>query len=128
MFMLGKTFMDTFTSSGAGKFVPPFIGNPGDTKAFGALIGLGIILTIPGVVKMMRSVFGAPAFELGSIGAAVGAGVRDNYRYCEKYSRKCIRCNPRSISQSWRRWINCNSKESPSLTPYPFSLPTLFPS
>lgn len=74
MFLLGKTFMDTFTSNTAGQFVPPFIGNPGDTKSFGAIIGLGIILTIPGVVKMMRSVFGTPQFELSSIGAAIGVG------------------------------------------------------
>ncbi|MEK7573685.1 MAG: hypothetical protein AAB531_04640 [Patescibacteria group bacterium] len=74
MFMLGKTFMDTIATSPAGQFVPPFIGNLAETKAFGALIGLGIVLTIPNVVKMMRSTFGAPALDLGGVGAAVGVG------------------------------------------------------
>ncbi|OGH14252.1 MAG: hypothetical protein A3H50_01825 [Candidatus Levybacteria bacterium RIFCSPLOWO2_02_FULL_37_10] len=77
MFMLGKVFMDTITfasvSSGQA-FVPPFIGNLAETKQFGALIGLGIILTIPNVVKMMKTAFNAPQMDLSSIGAAVGAG------------------------------------------------------
>ncbi len=76
MFLLGKTFMDAFaTKFPVGQFVPPFIGNPGDYKAFGSLIGLGIILTIPNVVKMIKTALNAPQMDLSSIGAAVGAGV-----------------------------------------------------
>lgn len=74
MFLLGKTFMDTIATSPSGQFVPPFIGNIAETKQFGALIGLGIVLSIPNVVKMMRSTFGAPALDLGGVGAAVGVG------------------------------------------------------
>ena len=73
MFLLGKTFMEAF-SNGRGQFVPPFIGNPGDMKAFGALIGLGIILTTPTAVKMMKTAFNAPQLDISSIGAAVGVG------------------------------------------------------
>src|SRR3989344_5017051 len=75
MFLLGKTFIDAFAKGGAvGQFVPPLIGNPGDIKAFGALIGLGIILTTPSVLKMMKAAFQAPQIDLSSIGAAVGVG------------------------------------------------------
>lgn len=77
MFLLGKTFMNVFTTPAAmsnGQFVPPLIGNPGDMKSFGALIGIGIILTTPGVVKMMKTVFGAPQIDLSGVGAAIGVG------------------------------------------------------
>lgn len=76
MFLLGKAFMDTIAGPNpySGQFVPPFIGNIAETKTFGALIGLGIVLTTPGVVKMMRSAFGAPELTFGSVGAAVGVG------------------------------------------------------
>lgn len=75
MFLLGRAFLDAFSSSPKKLFVPPFIGNPGDGDAFGALIGLGIILTIPNVVKMMKNAFGAgQSNEPSPIGAALGVG------------------------------------------------------
>ncbi|MEK7559018.1 MAG: hypothetical protein AAB521_01825 [Patescibacteria group bacterium] len=76
MFLLGKTFIVAFASGPgeASNFLPPFIGNPTDYKSFGALIGLGIILTTPNAVKMMKSVFGAPQIDVSSIGQAVSAG------------------------------------------------------
>ena len=71
MFMLGKTFIDIFEGPGAGStFVPPLIGNPGDYKAIGALIGLGIILLTPDVVNMVRKF----TLDFGQIGGAVGVG------------------------------------------------------
>lgn len=75
MFLLGRTFIDVFaTAKFTGQFVPPLIGNPGDMKSLGALIGLGIILTTPNAVKMMKTAFGAPQIDLSSAGAAIGAG------------------------------------------------------
>jgi|SRR3990167_6167850 len=75
MFLLGKTFIDAFaTSPGQGQFVPPLIGNPGDIKSFGALIGLGIILTTPNVVNMMKAALKAPKFDLSAAGQAIGVG------------------------------------------------------
>ena len=74
MFLLGKTFIDTFAQNTLGRFAPPFIGNPGDMKTFGALIGLGIILTTPTAVKMMKTAFNAPQLDLSTVGAAVGVG------------------------------------------------------
>lgn len=78
MFLLAKTFMDVFSKAGdSGIFVPPFIGNPGGetgVKAIGSLIGLGMILLTPDVVKMMRKALQAPDFDFSAIGKAVGAG------------------------------------------------------
>lgn len=74
MLLLGKTFIDIFAQKTPGQFVPPFIGNPGDVKLFGALIGLGVILTIPNVVKMMKTALNAPQIDLSTIGQSVTAG------------------------------------------------------
>ena len=77
LFLLGKTFIDSFAKGNFHyneRFLPPFIGNPGDLKSFGALIGLGIILTTPNVVKMIREALKAPKVDLSSVGAAIGAG------------------------------------------------------
>ena len=75
MFLLGKVFIDVFTAPGAGPFVPPLIGNFGDTKLFGAVIGLGIILLTPQVANMMRDLIKSPQFKYtAAIGQAVGVG------------------------------------------------------
>ncbi|MCL4353732.1 hypothetical protein M1615_04725 [Patescibacteria group bacterium] len=77
MFLLGKVFIDSFGSphSTAGQFVPPLIGDPGNTHAIGSLIGLGIILMTPQVVTMMRDALKAPQLKYtAAIGQAVGAG------------------------------------------------------
>src|SRR3989344_1474876 len=73
MFLLGKVFMDAIGSS-QHPFVPPLVGNPGDYKSFAALIGLGIILTTPNVVNMMKAALKAPKFDLSSPGQAIGGG------------------------------------------------------
>ncbi len=75
MFLLGRVFIDAFGSTQTtGQFVPPLIANPSDTKAIGALIGLGIILATPNVVNMMKAALKAPKVDLSSIGAAIGVG------------------------------------------------------
>ncbi len=75
MFLLGRAFMDAFGSTSAGgEFVPPLIANPLDTRAIGAVIGLGIILATPNVVNMMKAALKAPKLDLSTIGAAIGAG------------------------------------------------------
>ncbi|MBI2337825.1 hypothetical protein HYU95_01445, partial [Candidatus Daviesbacteria bacterium] len=76
MFLMGRVFIEAFGSSKdvATKFAPPLIGNPADTSAFGALIGLGIILMTPSVVEMMKAVFKAPKLDTSAIGQAIGAG------------------------------------------------------
>ncbi|MBI2613961.1 MAG: hypothetical protein HYW62_04255 [Candidatus Levybacteria bacterium] len=75
MFMLGKVFMDAFTKGTPGQqFVPPLIGNPGDTSLIGSLIGLGIILMTPNVVNMLKSALKAPKIDTGATLKALGAG------------------------------------------------------
>lgn len=74
MFIMGRTIMDLFGSSGGKMFVPPLIGNPNAGDHFGAIIGLGFILATPNVVKIMKSAFKAPQIDLSSIGAAIGVG------------------------------------------------------
>lgn len=78
MFALARVFMDAFTdSSGKGlpnTFLPPLIGNPAGEKEIGALIALGIILTTPSVVKLMKSVFKTPGTNLGPIMEGLTSG------------------------------------------------------
>ncbi len=73
LFLLAKIFMDVVPSQ-QNAFVPPLIGNPGDVQSFQALIGLGMILIAPNIVKMMRKAFQTPQIDLSAIGAAVSAG------------------------------------------------------
>jgi len=75
MFMIGKILMDAFSNSKTGVyFVPPLVGNPGDTKFLGAIIGLAVILSTPQVVTMIKKAIKAPEVKLGAFGAAIGAG------------------------------------------------------
>lgn len=78
MFLFGKIFIDEFGTKATPdnlNFVPPFIGNPGNTSSFGALIGLGIILMTPEVVNMMHEAFKSPDFKYSAaIGKSLGAG------------------------------------------------------
>jgi hypothetical protein len=74
LFLLGKVFIDAFGTDQKG-FVPPLIGNPTDTNAIGAIIGLGIILLSSNVVNMTKKLFKAPVVDVGSIGQALGVGV-----------------------------------------------------
>lgn len=75
MFLLGKTFIDLLNQAQGGFFVPPLIGRPGEPNTIGAIIGFGIILLTPDVVKMMRKALQAPEFDFAAIGAAVGVGI-----------------------------------------------------
>lgn len=74
LFLLGKVFIDAFGTDQKG-FVPPLIGNPTDTNAIGAIIGLGIILMSSNVVNMTTKLFKAPRIDFGRIGQAIGVGV-----------------------------------------------------
>jgi len=81
MFLLAKTFMDLFNaaahqsaSAPSWVFVPPLIGNAGNVKAFASLIGLGIILIMPNVVRMMKTALGAPQIDLSGALAGIAAG------------------------------------------------------
>jgi len=74
MFILGRVFMDAFESKTEGQFVPPLIGNPGDTNAISALIGLGIVLITPNVVNILKAALKAPKIDTGGVGRAIGAG------------------------------------------------------
>ncbi|MCL4419002.1 hypothetical protein M1146_02745 [Patescibacteria group bacterium] len=75
MFLIARVFIDAFGSTQTtGQFVPPLIANPSDTKAIGALIGLGIILATPNIVNMMKAALKAPKIDLSTIGQAVGVG------------------------------------------------------
>jgi hypothetical protein len=74
--LLGKVLVTQFSSNAnSHSFVPPLIGNPGDVGNFGAIIGLGIILLLPGVVTMVRDTLKAPGFKYTQvIGQSLGAG------------------------------------------------------
>ncbi len=75
MFMLGKIIMDAFAGTHSGiYFVPPLVGNPGNTNFLGALIGLGIILSTPQVVVMVKKALKAPGINLGGVGSAISGG------------------------------------------------------
>ena len=75
MFLLGKVFMDSFGKpSSTGHFVPPLIGNPGDTNAIGSLIGLGIILITPSMVNAIKAALKAPKTDLSGFFKAIGVG------------------------------------------------------
>ncbi|HVZ12803.1 MAG TPA: hypothetical protein VG965_07295 [Patescibacteria group bacterium] len=73
MLLIGRVFVETFgNGNSANNFTPPFIGNPGNTKSFGALIGLGIILLTPNVVNLIRQAVKAPS---GKIAAGIGQSI-----------------------------------------------------
>lgn len=61
-------------NGGSKGFVPPLLG-VGDMGAAQSLIGLGILLTIPKAIDILREALKAPAFKYGSAwGEALGAG------------------------------------------------------
>ncbi len=74
LFLLGARFMEIFSAHPGDMFVPPLIGNSDAADHFGAIIGLGIILTTPNIVKTMREALKAPKVDLSSIGSAIGVG------------------------------------------------------
>jgi hypothetical protein len=73
MFMLGKIIMTGFTTS-PNDFVPPLVGNPGDTNFLAAIIGLAIILSTPQVVIMVKKALKAPGINLGGVASAISGG------------------------------------------------------
>ncbi len=76
MLLFGKIFIDSFgTSPSPDNFAPPFIGNPGNQSAFGALIGVGIILLTPQVVNLVRQMIKAPEMKITtSVGQSIAGG------------------------------------------------------
>ena len=74
--LLGKILVTQFgNNSSKTSFVPPLIGNPGDVSSFGPIIGLGVILLLPGVVTMVRDTLKAPGFKYTqAIGQSLSAG------------------------------------------------------
>jgi hypothetical protein len=74
MLMLGKLFVDGFGPTQTTDFVPPLIGNPGSQNMIGSLLGVGIILITPEVLKMTKAAFKAPKFDIAPIGKMLGVG------------------------------------------------------
>jgi len=74
MFLLGKVFTDAFANSNANVFIPPLIGNSGDPKIIGSLIGLGILLITPNTVNLLKQMLKAPKTDMG-IGKAFAPGL-----------------------------------------------------
>lgn len=72
MILLGAAIIGNAASTGEG-FVPPLIGKA-DPGALPALIGLGIILTIPHAAEMASEVVKAPGIKFGPT-QALGAGL-----------------------------------------------------
>ncbi len=62
--LLAKVFTTNFAAkSDSQTFVPPLIGNLNDISSFSSIIGLGILLLLPGVVTMVRETLKAPGFK-----------------------------------------------------------------
>lgn len=85
MLLLGKVFIDQFSNAaraggvngGTNLFNPPLIGTVGNADAWGAFIGVGIILLTPQVLNMAKDYIKAPQFKyLSGIGQPIGAGAR----------------------------------------------------
>lgn len=76
MFLLARVFLTEFKSGNANFFVPPLIGDPGSGTEVGALIALGLILATPSVVKLMKTVFGAPQVGFGPVFGGILTGVK----------------------------------------------------
>ncbi|HVZ67782.1 MAG TPA: hypothetical protein VG917_06015 [Patescibacteria group bacterium] len=76
LLLFGKVFIENFGSDSAShSFVPPFIGNPGNPNAFGALVGVGIILLSPNVVNLVRQAIKAPQGKMfDGIKTSLGVG------------------------------------------------------
>src|SRR3989344_3077867 len=78
LFMLAKIFIYEFGKGGSATyFTPPLIGNPANSIQLGSIIALGLILISPSVVKMMKTVFGAPQAGFGPVfeGLTTGFGI-----------------------------------------------------
>lgn len=75
MFMIGKVFIDSVGRVQKDyQFVPPLIGDPGNSNTIASLIGLGIILISPNVVQMVRGIVKAPENKYGAAVAQSLAG------------------------------------------------------
>lgn len=74
MFMLGNIIMTGFRSPTSPPFVPPLVGNPGNTDFLSALIGLSVILSTPTVVSMVKKAIKAPNLGLGAVSQGISAG------------------------------------------------------
>ena len=81
MFVLSRVFIDAFginqiDPATKGYFVAPLIGNPSNPNEIGSVIGFGIILMTPEVVRLIKSVLKAPGSGFGkAFLGAVGVGV-----------------------------------------------------
>jgi hypothetical protein len=74
MFLLGKVFVDQIKNASSDFFIPPFVGVDAQT-AFPSLVGLGIILMTPEVVKITRDMFKSPELKYRTaIGQTLGTG------------------------------------------------------
>lgn len=73
MFIIGDEIINSVSSTQNG-FIPPLIGNPSETGAFGSLIGLGIILSTPQAMSMAKKAFQSPEIQLTALRAATTVG------------------------------------------------------
>lgn len=97
MLLIGKVFIDSFGNRPSlDQFVPPFVGNPGDTDSFGALIGVGIVLLTPQVVTMVRAAIKAPEGKYSSaVASTIKAGAGMNQQLLAPAGRNLFgRKNP----------------------------------
>lgn len=79
--LLGKTIMDAISLGGLGSplgksemFAPPLIGNLGGNNALAAMVGLGVILSIPQLMDKVKAALQAPNFGLTAIKQSLNAG------------------------------------------------------
>jgi hypothetical protein len=123
--LLAKVFTARFAASTDGQtFVPPLIGNLNDISSFSSIIGLGILLLLPGVVAMVRETLKAPGFKYTQqIAQGLGQGQKVGGMIFGKTKEALWHTNPKDGSpdrlKKWyldRFWRSWQGKAVPKLT------------
>lgn len=105
--LLAKIFTANFAGSVDGQpFVPPLIGNLNDISSFSSIIGLGILLLLPGVVTMVRDTLKAPGFKYTQqIAQSLGQGQKVGGMLFGKTKEALWHTNPKDGSpERLKKW------------------------
>lgn len=105
--LLAKVFTANFAQSNDGQaFVPPLIGNLNDISSFSSIIGLGILLLLPGVVTMVRETLKAPGFKYTQqIAQSLGQGQKVGGMLFGKTKEALWHTNPKDGSpERLKKW------------------------
>jgi hypothetical protein len=98
-------------------FIPPLMG-VGDIQSAMALVGLGILLTIPKTVEILQQVLKAPQNKWGTAwGEAVGAGMV-GARGLGGAAMIPVRFKAGKAYEDWQRAEELKAKSAPPSAPY----------